>query len=77
QTDSQGQVRFTLEQYSTDGLKNTIIAATMDGSNLTDIKDAIFTVVTSPDSDKAKNWGHMPETFTNRKGVALKRQLLR
>lgn len=77
QTDAQGQVTFTLAQDSTAGLKTTISVATMDGSNLTDSKDAIFTVVTSPDSDKAKYWGHMPETFTNSKGVEFKRPLLR
>lgn len=77
QTDAQGQVTFTLAQDSTAGLKTTISAATMDGSNLTDSKDAIFTLVTSPDSDKAKYWGHMPETFTNSKGVEFKRPLLR
>ncbi|EDS2667172.1 hypothetical protein GTM70_000874 [Salmonella enterica] len=77
QTDALGQVTFTLAQDSTAGLKTTISAATMDGSNLTDSKGAIFTVVTSPDSDKAKYWGHMPETFTNSKGVEFKRPLLR
>ncbi|EBK4147293.1 hypothetical protein DLO46_24290, partial [Salmonella enterica] len=77
ETDELGQVTFTLAQDSTTGLKTTISAATMDGSNLTDSKDAIFTVITSPDSDKAKYWGHMPETFTNSKGVEFKRPLLR
>lgn len=77
QTDAQGQVTFTLAQDSTAGLKTTISAATMDGSNLTDSKDAIFTVITSPDSDKASYWGHMPETFTNSKGVEFARPLLR
>lgn len=77
QTDAQGQVTFTLAQDSTAGLKTTISAATMDGSNLTDSKDAIFTVITSPDSDKASYWGHMPETFTNSKGVEFTRPLLR
>ncbi|ELH8386600.1 hypothetical protein Q7X33_001731 [Salmonella enterica subsp. enterica] len=76
QTDAQGQVTFTLAQDSTAGLKTTISAATMDGSNLTDSKDAIFTVVTSPDSDKAKYWGHMPETVTNSAGVKFRRPLL-
>ncbi|HBL9997955.1 TPA: hypothetical protein LT059_002447 [Salmonella enterica subsp. enterica serovar Kodjovi] len=77
ETDELGQVTFTLAQDSTTGLKTTISAATMDGSNLTDSKDAIFTVVTSPDTDKAIYWGHMPETFTNSKGVEFKRPLLR
>lgn len=77
QTDEQGQVTFTLSQDNTVGLETTISAATMDGSNLTDSKDAIFTVITSPDSDKAKMWGHMPETFTNSQGVEFARPLLR
>ncbi|EBH8662912.1 hypothetical protein D1731_11075 [Salmonella enterica subsp. enterica serovar Luke] len=77
QTDAQGQVTFTLAQDSTSGLKTTISAATMDGSNLTDSKDAIFTVITSPNTDKATYWGHMPETFTNSKGVEFARPLLR
>lgn len=77
ETDELGQVTFTLAQDSTTGLKTTISAATMDGSNLTDSKDAIFTVITSPDTDKATYWGHMPETFTNSKGVEFKRPLLR
>ncbi|MMC65341.1 hypothetical protein EER74_10290 [Salmonella enterica subsp. enterica] len=77
QTDAQGQVTFTLAQDSTSGLKTTISAATMDGSNLTDSKNAIFTVITSPDTDKATYWGHMPETFTNSKGVEFARPLLR
>ncbi|EAT0342278.1 hypothetical protein A8H18_003992 [Salmonella enterica subsp. enterica serovar Oslo] len=77
QTDAQGQVTFTLAQDSTAGLKTTISAATMDGSNLTDSKDAIFTVITSPDSNKASYWGHMPETFTNSKGVEFARPRLR
>ncbi|EDS7168078.1 hypothetical protein R991_004505, partial [Salmonella enterica] len=77
ETDELGQVTFTLAQDSTTGLKTTISAATMDGSNLTDSKDAVFTVITSPDTDKAIYWGHMPETFTNSKGVEFARPLLR
>ncbi len=38
--------------------------------------DVIFTVITSPDSDKAKYWGHMPETVTNSAGVKFRRPLL-
>lgn len=77
ETDELGQVTFTLAQDSTTGLKTTISAATMDGSNLTDSKDAVFTVITSPDTDKAIYWGHMPETFTNSKGGEFARPLLR
>ncbi|HIA0883462.1 TPA: adhesion domain-containing protein [Salmonella enterica subsp. enterica] len=76
ETDELGQVTFTLAQDSTTGLKTTISAATMDGSNLTDSKDAVFTVITSPDTDKAIYWGHMPETATNSAGVEFRRPLL-
>ncbi len=72
QTDARGQVTFTLAQDSTAGLKTTISAATMDGSNLTDSKDAIFTVITSPDSDKASYWGHMPETLPTVRALSLR-----
>ena len=37
--------------------------------------DTIFTVPTSPDTDKAKMWGHMPETLTAG-GLTFKRPLL-
>ncbi|EKF5619774.1 hypothetical protein OZQ94_002530 [Salmonella enterica subsp. enterica] len=77
QTDAQGQVTFAISQDNSAGLKTTLSVVTMDGSNLSDSKDAVFTVVTSPDSDKAKMWGHMPETFTNSQGVEFKRPLLR
>ncbi|WP_243274212.1 adhesion domain-containing protein, partial [Salmonella enterica] len=35
-----------------------------------------FTVLTSPDSDKANMYGHMPETFTASNGAEFKRPLL-
>lgn len=59
ETDELGQVTFTLAQDSTTGLKTTISAATMDGSNLTDSKDAIFTVITSPDVVDGSSGGGM------------------
>ncbi|CAD7561678.1 RatA homolog [Citrobacter europaeus] len=77
QTDEQGEGTFTLSQDMSAGLKTTLNATAMDGSNLTDSKDAIFTVITSPDSDKASMWGHMPETFVNSKGAEFNRPLLR
>ncbi|EHB5844688.1 hypothetical protein JXB66_003892 [Salmonella enterica] len=59
------------------GTKVAITAALYNNASATASIDTIFTVVTSPDSDKAKYWGHMPETFTNSKGVEFKRPLLR
>ncbi|EAO2687930.1 hypothetical protein E2X65_22885 [Salmonella enterica] len=76
-TDAQGKVTFTLSQDNSAGLKTTISATLMDGSNQIDSKDVTFTVITSPDTDKAQFWGHMPETFTNSKGTEFVRPLLR
>ncbi|WP_411901179.1 adhesion domain-containing protein, partial [Salmonella enterica] len=75
-TEDEGKVTYTRPKDRTADLKTPISAAQMDGLNLKDRKEAILTVVTSPDSDKAKYWGHMPETFTNSKGVEVKRPLL-
>ncbi|EFE09850.1 adhesion domain-containing protein [Citrobacter youngae] len=75
-TNAQGQVTFNLSQDATVGLKTPIMVTAADDSTLTDTKDAIFTVLTSPDSDKAVYWGHMPETFTNSNGVEFQRPLL-
>ncbi|MBJ4829086.1 hypothetical protein JGE98_23505, partial [Salmonella enterica subsp. enterica serovar Derby] len=47
-----------------------------DNASATASIDTIFTVVTSPDSDKAKMWGHMPETTTAANGEVFKRPLL-
>lgn len=68
---------FNILQDSTTGLQTTISATLADDSKVTDSKNAIFTVITSPDTSIAKYWGHMPETFTNSKGVEFKRPLLR
>lgn len=68
---------FNITQDSTTGLQTTISATLADDSKVTDSKNAIFTVITSPDTSIAKYWGHMPETFTNSKNVEFKRPLLR
>lgn len=78
-TDDQGMLTFTVSQDASAGLSTVINAKVMDGRSpsVKDSKTAIFTVVTSPDTPKAKMWGHMPETFTNSDGVVFKRPLLR
>lgn len=76
QTNELGQVTFTLSQNKGVGLKTPVIASLVDDASVTDSKDAIFTVVSSPDSDKAAMWGHMPETVTNSAGVTFRRPLL-
>ncbi|MKL98694.1 hypothetical protein D6S11_01910 [Salmonella enterica subsp. enterica] len=58
------------------GTKVAITAALYDNASATASIDTIFTVVTSPNSDKAKMWGHMPETAANSAGVKFHRPLL-
>ncbi len=53
------------------GTKVAITAALYDNASAMASIDTIFTVVTSPDSDKAKMWGHMPETTTAANGGCL------
>lgn len=76
ETDAQGRATFTVSQNASAGLKTTLSAAMMTDSATVDSKDAIFTVITSPDSDSAAMWGHMPETVTNSAGVTFRRPLL-
>ncbi|MDE1481685.1 inverse autotransporter beta domain-containing protein [Xenorhabdus bovienii] len=45
------------------GLKTTLIIKAY-GVGKTETKNVIFTVLTSPDTDKAKYWGHMHDTIS-------------
>ncbi|ENB8270988.1 RatA-like protein [Escherichia coli] len=63
-TDANGQASLTLSQPGGAGVKTHITAKMRSDFNATDAKDVIFTVITSPDSDKARMWGHMDETIT-------------
>lgn len=75
-TGADGTATFSLSQDDAMGLKTTITAKLGTYPTPTSALDAIFTVVTSPDTDKAAYWGHMPETATNSAGVSFKRPLL-
>ncbi|ECZ1107941.1 hypothetical protein F6866_22150 [Salmonella enterica] len=75
-TDESGRVQFELTQDNTPGLKTRLEAMLPDNPPTVSDMDAIFTVITSPDSVKAKYWGHMPETATNSAGVEFRRPLL-
>ncbi|EBL0645198.1 hypothetical protein D0C18_11490 [Salmonella enterica] len=77
-TGADGTLKLDISQDGGAGFKTPLMAS-IEHSNATTTAPlpVIFTVVTSPDSDKAKYWGHMPETFTNSKGVEFKRPLLR
>lgn len=77
QTDAQGKLTFTLHQDNSTGLKTTLTATEMGNSaQLKASLDAIFTVITSPDSSKASMYGHMPETATAANGVVFERPKL-
>lgn len=75
-TGADGTTTFTLKQDQTTGLKTELTAALDSSSSTKSTLPVVFTVLTSPDSPKAKFWGHMPETFTTRSGIAFKRPLL-
>lgn len=75
-TNEQGQITFTVSQDEAVGLKTTLDVKLMDDETRTASRDVIFTVLTSPDTDKATMWGHMPETVTGSAGVTFHRPLL-
>lgn len=58
-TDVNGQATLTLTQPDGAGVKTHITVAMRSNFTASDAKDVIFTVVTSPDSDQARMWGHM------------------
>ncbi|TLI83109.1 RatA-like protein [Escherichia sp. E2562] len=77
QTDAQGQVTFKLHQDQSTGLKTPMSATAFGHANKPIAPlDVIFTVITSPNSDKAHMWGHMPETVTAADGTEFERPKL-
>ncbi|EFK0325909.1 RatA-like protein [Escherichia coli] len=75
-TGSDGKATFDVTQNETYGLATPLTATLMRDTTKSATMDVIFTVITSPNSPKAKYWGHMPDTFTSRAGVTFKRPLL-
>ncbi len=77
QTDAQGQVTFKLHQDQSTGLKTPMSATAFGRADKPIVPlDVIFTVITSPNSDKAHMWGHMPETVTAADGTEFERPKL-
>lgn len=74
-TDADGSKILTITRPDTHGTKTAISAALYSDPTKNASIDTIFTVPTSPDTDKAKMWGHMPETLTAG-GLTFKRPLL-
>lgn len=75
-TDNRGQAQLDISQDNSTGLQTPITATLDSNAAVTQTMPVTFTVITSPDSDKAKYWGHMPETFTASNGTVFSRPLL-
>lgn len=75
-TGSDGSKILNITRPDTHGTKTALTATLYSDATKKDSLDTIFTVVTSPDSSKAKMWGHMPETLTAADGTVFKRPLL-
>lgn len=74
-TGSDGSKILTITRPDTHGTKTALTAALYSDPTKKASMDTIFTVPTSPDTDKAKMWGHMPETL-EAGGLTFKRPLL-
>ncbi|EGZ3875656.1 hypothetical protein AIB06_002237 [Salmonella enterica subsp. enterica serovar Elokate] len=75
-TGADGTLALTLAEPGGIGVKNVLTANLYDTPTATSSLPVAFTVLTSPDSDKANMYGHMPETFTASNGAEFKRPLL-
>ncbi|HHU7943519.1 TPA: adhesion domain-containing protein, partial [Escherichia coli] len=67
---------LALKQDNTTGLKTELTAMLDTDNNVKSMLPVVFTVITSPDTPKAKFWGHMAETMTGAGGLIYKRPLL-
>lgn len=56
--------------------QNVLTAGLYNSTTVTASLPAVFTTITSPDSNKANMWGHMPETFTASNGTEFMRPRL-
>lgn len=72
-----GKATFTLNQAKTTGLKTAFTASLINDTNISAEMPLVYTVITSPDTDKATYWGHMPETWAGDDGTLFHRPLLK
>lgn len=76
-TGPDGTTTMALRQDASTGLRTDFYALLNDTGVSSDTLPVIFTVITSPDTPLAANWGHMAETFTSSEGVTFKRPFLK
>ena len=74
-TGSDGKLNVTVTDPNGIGVQTTLQVSSTDSTVSPVSTNVTFTVVTSPDTDKANMWGHMPNTLTAG-GVVFKRPLL-
>lgn len=76
-TGADGTATFTVRQDASTGLKTALTVTATNDVLLatTSTLDVIFTVITSPDSNSAAMWGHMPDTLSV-DSITLHRPLL-
>ncbi|EPC2361039.1 TPA: DUF823 domain-containing adhesin [Citrobacter freundii] len=75
-TGADGTLAVDLAESSGPGVKNVLTAGLYNSTTVTASLPAVFTTITSPDSNKANMWGHMPETFTASNGTEFMRPRL-
>lgn len=75
-TGPDGSKVISVTRPDTHGTRTAITAALYDNVGVNASIDTIFTVITSPDSDKAQMWGHMAESLTAVDGAVYPRPLL-
>ncbi|EJF5646292.1 hypothetical protein NSR39_002720 [Salmonella enterica] len=72
-----GTFEMEMHEDGSLGVQRTLVAKVYEHEEIvSESLIPIFTVPTSPDSDKANMWGHMPETFTASNGAKFNRPLL-
>lgn len=75
-TGADGTLAVDLAESSGPCVKNVLTAGLYNSTTVTASLPAVFTTITSPDSNKANMWGHMPETFTASNGTEFMRPRL-
>lgn len=75
-TGGDGTLQLTLNQDNSSGLKTAITVSQATDSLIKTSNDVIFTVLNSPDSSYAVNWGHMPETVAGPGNILYQRPRL-
>lgn len=75
-TGDDGTLQLALNQDNSSGLKTAITVSQATDSMIKASNDVIFTVLSSPDSPYAANWGHMPETVTGSDDLLYQRPRL-